>query len=185
MADTNEVKNPFTYFGDPTQGKPLSNAIIYVGEPEKDSEIAANRKIVQGKLETGATVPIPQPIRTGAGGYVNYQGSQVQLVVDGEYSLKVLDRNGKQVSYTPSLVGGVVPSFIVRTQKVGLSAELPSRVINATLYATNTSFQQYYDAEAPAMDLGDLDQDPFTLENIPTQRFDLSQGNSTIDLGVL
>ena len=36
MADTNEVKNPFTYFGDPTAGKPLSNAIIYVGEPDKD-----------------------------------------------------------------------------------------------------------------------------------------------------
>ena len=183
MADTNEVKNPFTYFGDPTEGKPLSNAIIYVGEPDKDPEIAANRKIVQGNLETGATVPIPQPIRTGAGGYVNYQGSQVQLVVDGEYSLKVFDRNGKQVSYTPSLVGGVVPSFIVRTQKVGLSAELPSRVINATLYAANTTFEAIFADESPFIDYGANDQAADNVETIAVKRADLSQGTQTIDLG--
>ena len=183
MADTNEVKNPFTYFGDPLQGRPLSNAIIYVGVADTDPEIAANRVQVKGKLETGATVPIPQPIRTGAGGYVDYQGGMAQLVVDGEYSLKVLDRNSKQVSYAPSLVGGVVPSFIVRTQKVGLDSDLPDRVINATLYAANTNFETIYADESPTIDMGLNDSADQSVETIPIKRADLSQGTQTIDLG--
>jgi hypothetical protein len=185
MADeTNEVRNPYSYFGDPTQGRPLFFGSIYVGEPDTDPENnAAARKQVSAFQEDGSTVPISQPIRTGAGGYAELNGSPVQLVVDGEYSIKVLNKNGVQVFYAPDLVDGLSPSFVVRTQVVGLAGDLPDRVINSTLYATNTDFQTYYDDNAPTMDLGAGDSSPQNVENIPAQRFDLSQGNSTIDLG--
>lgn len=185
MAETNEVRNPYQYFPDPTQGRPVFNGSIYIGNPDSDPQIAANQKQLTAYTEEGGTVAVSQPIKTGAGGVPLINNSPVQLVVEGEYSIKVLNSKGAQVYYAPSLVDGVRPSFVVRTQITGFEAVLPERIVNGTLYATNTSFQQYYDAEAPTMDLGDLNQDPFTLENIPAQRFDLSQGNSTIDLGVL
>lgn len=183
--DTNEVRNPYSYFGDPTQGRPLFNGSIFVGEPDTDPEITANRKQVSAFQEDGSTVPISQPIKTNAGGYATLNGSPVQLVVDGEYSIKVLNNKGSQVFYAPDLVDGLHPSFIVRTQVVGLAGDIPDRVVNSTLYATNTDFQTYYDANEPTLDLGGLSSAPFVLENIPAQRFDLTQGTSTIDLGVL
>ena len=173
------------YYPDPTKGRPVFNGSIFIGEPDTDPEIAANQKQVTAFQEDGGQVPVAQPVRTGAGGVPSINGSPVQLVVDGEYSIKVLNSVGSQVYYAPQLIGGIKPSIVVRTQQVGLSSDIPDRVINSTLYATNTSFQAYYDAEAPAMDLGDLNLDPFTLENIPAQRFDFVEGNSTIDLGVL
>lgn len=184
MADeTNEVRNPYTYFPDPTQGRPVFNGSIYVGQPDTDPEIAANRKQVAAVQEDGAKVPISQPIKTSAGGVPLLNGSPVQLVVEGEYSIKVLNKAGAQVYYAADLVDGLRPAFVVRTQVVGLAGDLPDRVINSTLYATNTDFQAYYDGNAPIMDLSIGDSSPQNVENIPTQRFDLSQGNSTIDLG--
>jgi hypothetical protein len=108
----NIVALPQEYIPDFNQGRPLFNAQIYVGIPDLDPEIPANRKTVTLRQESGDTVNVPQPIRTSSGGVPTYNGSPAQILVDGNYSIKVLDRYGAQQYYyanyfqgTPLVVG--------------------------------------------------------------------------------
>jgi Head binding. len=185
MADENEVRLPYDYYPDPTRGRPVFNGSIYVGRPDTDPQIATNRLQVTAIQEDGISVPIAQPIRTGAGGVPMLNGSPIQLQVSGEYSIKVLDHLGAQVYYAASLVSGVTPTTIIRTQLVPLSLSLSDRFINAYLFNSNISWADYYAANKPAMNLGLIGSAPFEIENIPTFRFDLAQNTSTTDLGVL
>lgn len=185
MADENEVFPPWGYYPDPTVGRPLFDGYIYVGEPDTDPEIATNRIQVKALQEDGSLVNIAQPIRTGAGGVPMLNGSPVQLQTEGEHSLKVLNRNQVQVYYAPSLVGGERPTTIINQVVVPLTTGLPDRFVNNTLFQTNMSFQTYYNTYKPNLNLGAIGTGPFTIENIPTNRFDLAQGNSIVDLGVL
>lgn len=163
----------------------MFNGFIYVGEPDTDPQIATNQLVVTAVQENGISVPIAQPIRTGAGGVPILNGSPVQLQVSGEYSIKVLDSQGVQVYYAASLVGGVTPTTIVRTQLVPLSFTLTDRFINSYLFNSNISWSDYYNANKPTLDLGLIGSAPFEIENIPTNRFDLAQNTSSTDLGVL
>lgn len=186
MADLNEVRPPYTYYPDPTRGRPVYNGFIYVGIPDTDPEIVSNQLTVKAIQENGLSVTISQPIRTGAGGVPLVNGSPVQLQVDGEYSIKVLDHLGAQVYYAPSLIGGLRPTTIIRTQAVPLSFDLPNRFINANLFNPNTTAIDYYNQYQPTLDLGLLGSAPFNFENIPTERFDLAgESVATIDLGGL
>ncbi len=185
MADENEVRLPYVYYPDPTRGRPVFDGSIYVGQPDTDPQVISNRLQVMAFQENGTSVPIAQPIKTGAGGVPMLNGSPVQLQVQGEYSIKVLDKNGAQVYYAPSLIAGIRPTTIVRTQLVPLSIDLSNRFINAYLFNSNTSWMEYYDTHKPGMDLGLIGAAPFDIENIPTLRFDLAQNTSTTDLGVL
>lgn len=185
MADENQVMSPWAYFPDPTVGRPVFFGSIYVGEPDTDPQIANNRIQVKALQEDGSLVNISQPIMTGAGGVPMLNNSPVQLQTEGEHSLKVLDKLGKQVYYAPSLVGGERPTTIINQVVVPLTTGLPDRFINNTLFQTNTSFQNYYNLYKPTLNLGAIGTGPFSIENIPTNRFDLAQGNSTVDLGVL
>lgn len=186
MADTNEVRPPYTYYPDPTRGRPVFNGFIYVGDPDTDPQIASNRLVVRAVQESGATVAIAQPIRTGAGGVPMLNGSPVQLIVDGEYSIKILDSFGAQVYYAPSLVGGIRPTTIVRTQAIPLTFDLPNRFINKNLFDPNEQALDYYNANQAIMNLGFVGSAPFNFENIPADRFDLADASiATIDLGVL
>ena len=90
------------YFPDPTIGRPVSNGDIYVGDVDTDPEIVGNQKSISVLQEDGSTVSVTQPISTGAGGVPLYAGSPVTVLVDGDYSLKVLDSTGAQVYYIPS-----------------------------------------------------------------------------------
>lgn len=183
MADENEVRLPYNYYPDPTRGRPVFNGSIYVGRADSDPQIVANRLQVTAIQEDGTAVPIAQPIKTGAGGVPMLNGSPIQLQVSGEYSIKVLDTYGAQVYYAPSVLAGVQPTTIIRTQVVPLSINLSNRFINAYLFNSNTSWLAYYDAHKPTMDLGALGAAPFDIENIPVQRFDLAQNTSSTDLG--
>jgi len=185
MADENQVMPPWGYYPDPTVGRPVYFGDIYVGRPDTDPQISTNRLQVKALQEDGSLVDISQPIQTGAGGVPMLNGSPVQLQTEGEHSLKVLNRNGEQVYYAPSLVGGERPTTIINQVVVPLTTGLPDRFVNNTLFQTNISFQDYYNLYSPTMDLGDIGTTPFTIENIPVNRFDLAQGNSTVDLGVL
>lgn len=89
------------YFPNPTAGRPVSGAQIYVGEPDTDPEILANQKTVSVLKEDGLTVSVSQPVECGAGGVPLYNGSPVSLLVDGSYSIKVLDASGTQIYYVP------------------------------------------------------------------------------------
>lgn len=108
----NEVRLPVEYFFDPSIGRPISNGFVYVGNIDTDPTIGANQKQVYAVQENGNTVPLSQPLQTGGGGCVLYDGSPVQLVVSGEYSIAVLDKNLVQVFYVArSLVGDNFKTF--------------------------------------------------------------------------
>lgn len=185
MADENEVRLPYEYYPDPTRGRPVFNGFIYVGQPDTDPQVISNQLQVVAIQEDGISVPIAQPIRTSAGGVPELNGSPIQLQVSGAYSIKVLDKFGAQVYYAASLVSGVTPTTIIRTQIVPSSIGLTDRFINAYLFNSNISWADFYSANKPVMDLGLIGAAPFEIENIPEFRFDLAQNTSTTDLGVL
>ena len=84
-------------------GRPIANADIYVGLPDTDPEIVGNQKTLSVLQEDGTIVAVAQPISTGAGGVPMYGGDPVTLLVDGNYSLKVLSSLGAQIYYVPSI----------------------------------------------------------------------------------
>lgn len=98
----NVARLPIDYFPDPTKGRPVFNGQVFIGEPDKDPEIEANRKAVTLRQEDGTEVPVTtkgQPFITGAGGVILYNGSPVQIIADGDYSIKVLNAKGAQVYF--------------------------------------------------------------------------------------
>lgn len=90
------------YYPNPTKGRPLSLGSIYIGEVDLDPEIVGNQKTLSVRQEDGSVVTVTQPVSTNSGGVPTYNGSTVTLLVDGNYSLKVLDSAGTQVYYMPS-----------------------------------------------------------------------------------
>ncbi len=113
----NIVSLPYEYYPDPTVGRPVYNGSIYVGIVDADPTIPSNQKQITLRQEDGTEVEVPQPVTTGAGGVVLYNGSPAQVLVDGEYSISVLNKTGIQVYYSanvnngaplsPDTVGGV------------------------------------------------------------------------------
>lgn len=101
----NQVQLGPEYIPNPSIGRALSLADIYVGEPDTDPEIVGNQKQISVQQEDGSIVTVSQPISTGAGGVPLYNGSPVVILVEGNYSLKILDSGGSQIYYTPSDLG--------------------------------------------------------------------------------
>ena len=89
----------YEYFPDPTKGRPVYFGSVYVGVVDLDPQIPANQLTIQYRQEDGTLVPATQPVLTGAGGVPLYNGSPVQIIVDGAYSMKVLNSSGAQVYY--------------------------------------------------------------------------------------
>ena len=61
----NLVNLPVDYFPDPSKGKPLSFAQIFIGIKDLDPEIEANRKTIVFKEEDGTEttiLPAAQPL---------------------------------------------------------------------------------------------------------------------------
>ncbi len=89
------------YFPNPTIGRPVSGAQIFVGLVDLDPEIEANQKQISVQQEDGSIVEVSQPVICGAGGVPLHIGSPVTILVNGEYALKVLDKGGSQIYYIP------------------------------------------------------------------------------------
>ncbi len=106
---TNQVINPYEYFMDFNQGRPIFNGQIFVGLVGTDPEVQENQKDVtfSDACDCPEETVIMQPIRTSSGGVPIYNGSPIRLFVEGAYSLKVNDRNGVQVYYSPDVTKGV------------------------------------------------------------------------------
>ena len=85
------------YIPDPTKGRPLFSGQVHVGEPDLDP--VTNPKQLNVVQEDGTVVPVDQPFILSAGGVPVYNGSPVRLSVDGDYSLKILDRLGSQIYF--------------------------------------------------------------------------------------
>ena len=90
------------YFPESSIGRALANAYIYVGIPDTDPAIVGNQKQLYVQQEDGTIVAVAQPLRTSAGGIPLYLGSPVTLLVDGDYSLKILSSSSVQVYYVPN-----------------------------------------------------------------------------------
>jgi hypothetical protein len=104
MANT--LLNPITYFNDPTTNRPVALGSIFIGIPGLDPFIESNRVTVNVKEEDGTLVPIPpesQPLSTSAGGNVEFNGSPVQVIIDGDFSIKVLNNLDGQVYFQSSV----------------------------------------------------------------------------------
>ncbi len=95
------VKSSIEYFADPTKGRPVANGSLYVGVINLDPEVPANQKQISAFQESGVTVPVSQPLSLSSGGVPIYSGSPVTVLVDGNYSLKIVDKHGAQVYYVP------------------------------------------------------------------------------------
>lgn len=103
------VELPIYYFGAPNKNGPLFNAKIYVGTPDLDPHVLANRKDILFRNEDGTDVPISpsqQPVRTSSGGYPTYNGKIGQILVDGNYSISVDNKNDVQEYYWPNYFKG-------------------------------------------------------------------------------
>lgn len=109
MADI-LVTSPFQPFTLPTQFKAVFNGYIYCGTVD-----AVDPSVSQVQVylvnESGDKVPVAQPLRTNAGGYLVYNGQPAKFVTDSNHSLLVQDSFHLQVWYAPD-VSKVDPSTI-------------------------------------------------------------------------
>lgn len=119
---------PTAYIPDPDKGRPLWNAKIYIGQPDLDPRIAANRLTVTGIQENGTEVTLSQPIRTNSGGVPIDSistGNVVTLLVDGEYSMAIDDRQDNQKYYFANVDSGAPVTFDV----LGLYTRYPFKTL--------------------------------------------------------
>lgn len=82
---------------------------IYIGNVDTDPTISDNQKTVYGLQEDGTFISLAQPITLSVGGVPTYDGSSVSLYTNGPYSLTVLDINGSQIFYIPSITTSLTP----------------------------------------------------------------------------
>lgn len=123
---TNRVMNPYDYFPDFNQGRPIYNGQIFVGQVGLDPEVPANQKDVTflDACDCPLNEVIMQPIRTSSGGVPTYNGSPIRMFVEGSYSLKVNDKNGNQVYYSPNVTNGIPLNPVTGMTSVMNSVEL-------------------------------------------------------------
>ncbi len=105
----NYVELPFEYFPSFTKGRPIFGGSLYVGEPSTDPKVEANQKqiYIQEAFINGLDpVEVAQPLELSNGGVPEYAGNPVVVTVDGDYSIRVDDKNGEQIYYFPSVRSG-------------------------------------------------------------------------------
>lgn len=94
---TNSVIPSFPNWHD-DDGSGLNSGYIYVGQPNLDAETHP----VTVYTDAALTSPIDQPLRT-IGGRITYNGSPIQVYVDGDYSLTVRRSSGELVYSSQSI----------------------------------------------------------------------------------
>jgi len=114
------------YFALSSAGKPVAGGQIFIGNVNTDPEIPANQKQVQLILENGSRVDVDQPVRTGAGGVIEYNGSPAIMTTDGDYSMKVLSSNGAQLYYFAEKKATGIPSVNVQDSIILIDGTSPN-----------------------------------------------------------
>lgn len=100
---TVRIVNPYIYVPLPDDSGPVSNGVMYFGEPQTDPELEQYQRRVYALQEDGSAIPLQQPIALGAGGVPYYNNSPVVLAIDGSYSWKVLSANGEVIYNYPNV----------------------------------------------------------------------------------
>lgn len=93
------VNPPYPIFSE-SDGQPLENGYIWIGSANLDPQTNP----INVYWDDALTIPAAQPIRT-LNGYVVYQGTPSRFYTNGDYSIRVMDKNGSTI-YT-SLSGNV------------------------------------------------------------------------------
>lgn len=94
------VDFPFTHITNPTTGRNLGLGKAYFGVIDGNPFTnPADRVNVYAVQPDSSELLVSQPILASSAGVLVYNGSPVQLRVDGEYSLAVTDQNDAQVYY--------------------------------------------------------------------------------------
>ena len=112
VADETKLRlfSPIFYVPDPDISQALGLASLYFGQEGKEpANNPDERKQVYALQEDGSAVAISQPIKTTIGGVAEYNGSPVNLAVDGGYSFEALSSGGSQKYYYPSILN---PTFL-------------------------------------------------------------------------
>jgi len=91
--------NKPNFFGN--AGEPLQSGYIYIGQPNQDP--IEFDKTVTFEDSQGNQSTATQPLRTDAQGQVTYNGKAMISLVDGNYSMLILDSTQTQIpdGYTP------------------------------------------------------------------------------------
>lgn len=95
------VKVPYPIFLG-TDGKPLNNGNVYIGEAFEDAEA----KPIQVYWDEALTIPAHQPIKT-SGGYFYRNGTVTNVFVNGDYSMTVKDSKYTLVYTSESIFGTI------------------------------------------------------------------------------
>lgn len=90
--------NPFEFFTD-THGDALDAGYIWIGQVNKDPR----QYPVTAYFDAALTIPAAMPLRT-SNGYIVRNGSPSFLYISGNYSIMVLDKQGRQIFYVPDFL---------------------------------------------------------------------------------
>ncbi len=93
------VNPPYPIFSE-ADGLPLENGYIWIGSANLDPQTNP----INVYWDAALTITAAQPIRT-LNGYAVYQGTPSRFYTNGDYSIRVMDKNGSTI-YT-SLSGNV------------------------------------------------------------------------------
>jgi len=119
MAIEQAIRLGSEYFNDPNVGRPVFNGSVYIGKVDFDPKNIADRITVTVIEEDGtrvAILPAAQPLLTGTGGTIIYNGKPVSVVTDLDYSIRVDDSQGSQVYYFPFVQNNALAlSLITKT----------------------------------------------------------------------
>ena len=100
------INFPILYINDPLIGRPLFQGQVFVGIEGLDPQIVGNQKQLNVIEGDGNVVAVPQPFILSAGGVPVYNGNPVRLDVDGNYSIKILNKLGAQTYYVENIFEG-------------------------------------------------------------------------------
>lgn len=105
------VTSPYRPFTLPNQFKAVFNGYVYCGTV--DSVDPSVSQVQAYKVnEDGSRIPVAQPLRTNAGGFLVYNGQPAKFVTDGNHSLLVRDSLGAQIWYEPDMANFDPQAFI-------------------------------------------------------------------------
>ncbi len=85
------VNPPYPIFSE-ADGLPLENGYIWIGAANLDPQTNP----INVYWDATLTIPAAQPIRT-LNGYAVYQGTPSRFYTNGDYSIRVMDKNGSTV----------------------------------------------------------------------------------------
>jgi len=113
------VSMPSQLFTMPNKFASVFNGMIYIGKIDSDPTIISNQIQVYLENEDGSHVPMPQPIRTNAGGYPTYNGKVAKFVTVEGHSMLIQDSTGVQQFYFPNVLKYDPDQFSIRLASSG------------------------------------------------------------------